>query len=91
MNARQIERETSIIAAVRCPRCGSPIGQPCRKGRPLLAAGPCGGTIQFLQPFIARCHSERRAAWVIAKGDAARLDRQRAIAQALYAKGPANP
>lgn len=52
-------RETRIVSAVACPRCGVGIGERCHN--PIPHQKQRGPEDRREQP--ARCHTERRKAW----------------------------
>ena len=53
-------RDTRIVAAVRCPRCGAAAGEPCRN--PVPHNSSRGPDDRRKQPVAA--HNERRMAWI---------------------------
>ena len=57
----QDTREPRIRAAVPCPLCGAPIGQPCRKG---IHPHDARRGARDLRPVMLRAHQERRDAWL---------------------------
>lgn len=56
-------RDTRVVAAVACPRCGARAGEVCRN--PVPHDRRRGAEDRRAQP--ARPHSERRAAWTGAR------------------------
>ncbi len=56
-------RDQRVVAAVACPRCGAPVGSPCRN--PVAHQAARGPEDRRAQPV--RVHSERRVVWQDAK------------------------